>query len=428
MKKDEMMLGKVVMLIILVVTLVTLVVLYNHDKKDQLLRNSTQVSAAVECVSTCAVDECDALTGNAKQSCLLACFAGKCTNEGAEKMAEKTGMPGIGCISDGICNEFCAIGADSDCKELDCSNGEDDDNDGATDCADSDCDLVGFCEGLVELTCDDNSDNDGDGKIDCNDSDCSAAPICGPAPSLLFVATRDGSSEIYSVNADGTNQVNLTNNAARDFSAAYSPDRTKIAFSSNRDGNHDLYIMDADGSNVVNITNDTGFAAQVAWSPDGLKLAFSRGFNEIFTIDIDGTNEVNLTNNPARDENPSWSPDSLQIAFTSNRDVTKAIYVMNADGSNVQRIGRGKRADWSPDGTKFVLFASGIAIMDLNGSTTVLRVGTSDTPPKWSPNGGHIAFGAFTVLGGQDVFIMRANGTNVVRITTHPFVDASPEW
>ena len=58
------------------------------------------------------------------------------------------------------------------------------------------------------------------------------------------------------MNADGTAQTRLTNNAAIDDGPAWSPDGTKIAFTSNRDGNDEIYVMNADGTGQTRLTNN----------------------------------------------------------------------------------------------------------------------------------------------------------------------------
>jgi Tol biopolymer transport system component len=74
---------------------------------------------------------------------------------------------------------------------------------------------------------------------------------------IVFQSNRDGQSEIYVMNADGSAQTRLTNNPAADTAPAWSPDGTKILFTSLRDGptSPALYVMNADGSNQTRVTS-----------------------------------------------------------------------------------------------------------------------------------------------------------------------------
>ena len=89
------------------------------------------------------------------------------------------------------------------------------------------------------------------------------------AMKIAFTSNRDGDFEIYVMDADGSNTIQLTNNLfALDDRAAWSPDGTKIAFTSGREGEDDIYVMDADGSNPVNLTqNLAGSNRSPAWQP-----------------------------------------------------------------------------------------------------------------------------------------------------------------
>ena len=86
-------------------------------------------------------------------------------------------------------------------------------------------------------------------------------------------SNRDGDFEIYIMNADGSNQVNLTNNSAHaDTDADWSPDGTQIVFISSRDTewpDADIYVMDADGSNVTRLTTGPHFDRWPSWRPVG---------------------------------------------------------------------------------------------------------------------------------------------------------------
>ena len=142
-------------------------------------------------------------------------------------------------------------------------------------------------------------------------------------------------------------------------------ERTKIAFSSQRDGNADIYVMDADGKNLVNLTNNPTQDGSPAWSPDGRQVAFSAVHfdawhvpnSDIYVMNSDGKTPVNLTNSPALDFSPAWSPDGRKIAFMSmsnpnNRLRNHDIYVMNSDGTNPVRLTNNPASEvhpsWSP--------------------------------------------------------------------------------
>src|SRR5687767_32996 len=89
-------------------------------------------------------------------------------------------------------------------------------------------------------------------------------------------------------------------------------DKGKIAFASDRAGNMDIWLMNPDGTNPVQLTNDPLPEVFPAFSPDGNKIAFVRGERagaEIYVMNANGTGQTQLTSNGMGDAQPTWSPD-----------------------------------------------------------------------------------------------------------------------
>ena len=157
---------------------------------------------------------------------------------------------------------------------------------------------------------------------------------------FAILSIRNGNSEVYIIDTDGSNEKNLSNNPWEDTHPSWSPDGTQIAFSSDRDGNGEIYVIDSDGSNLKRLTSNTSWNGSPAWSPDGKKIAFTSnrdGNSEVYVMNSDGSNQMNLTGNSATDAGPIWSPDGGKIVFTSERDGNSEIYIMDSDGSNQKR-------------------------------------------------------------------------------------------
>ncbi|MDE0426583.1 MAG: hypothetical protein OXN25_17160 [Candidatus Poribacteria bacterium] len=145
-------------------------------------------------------------------------------------------------------------------------------------------------------------------------------PVSAQMPAtekIVFVSNRDGNSEIYIMNPDGSGQTNLTHHRGNDYSPAWSPTGRQILFASDRAGKvSDLYVMDADGDSVKPIFRKRMERRHPAWSPDGERIAYYRvdgGEVAIYTASIDGRNEKRI----AIGMLPDWSPDGSEIAFMS---------------------------------------------------------------------------------------------------------------
>ena len=115
--------------------------------------------------------------------------------------------------------------------------------------------------------------------------------------------------------------VRLTRSKGNDLGPSWSPDGRRIAFASSRDGDSEIYVMNADGTGELNLTNNVSLDKNPSWSPNGGKIAFASdrdGDLEIYLMNVDGTEQENLTRSPgAEDDLPTWSPNSEGIAYAS---------------------------------------------------------------------------------------------------------------
>jgi Tol biopolymer transport system component len=129
------------------------------------------------------------------------------------------------------------------------------------------------------------------------------APVYSPNGSrILFDSTRDGNTEIYVMNADGSNQRRLTDDDGEDWGATWSPDGSQIAFNSDRTGAMEIYLMAADGTGVTRLTRDEIWDTSPSWSPDGSRIAYTRnnqsGIGQVWSMKTDGTDQRNLSRSP----------------------------------------------------------------------------------------------------------------------------------
>ncbi len=164
---------------------------------------------------------------------------------------------------------------------------------------------------------------------------------------IVFTSTKDGDLDIYTMNVDGTNVKRLTNTPGYDGGPWWSPDGTKIVYRAHhpkdsaelaqynellannmiRPSKVELFVMNADGSNQTQITNLGGANFGPSWTPDGQRILFSsnhtnprsRDFN-LYIVNLDGTGLTQITTHPEFDGFPMFSPDGTKMIWASNRN------------------------------------------------------------------------------------------------------------
>jgi Tol biopolymer transport system component len=176
---------------------------------------------------------------------------------------------------------------------------------------------------------------------------------------IAFMAGVGPDVDLYVLHRATGAVTRLTVTPGHDGFPAWSPDGTQIAFNSAREGGvPQVWVMSADGSAPVQLTFDAAPKGQLPdWSPDGSKIAYqssATGGGDIYVMNADGSSKVQLTSTPEQEFGPAWSPDGAQIAFVrvlGASPLDRAIYVMDADGSDAREVAQGSRVPtWQPRG------------------------------------------------------------------------------
>lgn len=180
----------------------------------------------------------------------------------------------------------------------------------------------------------------------------SITPAFSPSgDSIAFTSTVSEDAEIYLIDLKGDLLGRITNSYSIDEGPTWSPDGSQLIFASERAGRLHLFKGGRSGGasrlTFVGYQND-----QADWAPTGDKVAFTsrdQGRFDIFIMNPDGSKIQRLTHQEGDNESPSWSPDGRYVVFSSTRSGHSALYVMSWDGDNPQMIDTSTcvNPDWS---------------------------------------------------------------------------------
>jgi Tol biopolymer transport system component len=244
----------------------------------------------------------------------------------------------------------------------------------------------------------------GQAPVRLNAGTVSRAPTPSPdglrvafAVSMEELGTGARIDDLFAVDRNGMNMKRLTTAAGYDDSPSWSPAGGRIAWHHwETDGRSDIWVMNADGSNPVNLTADmpaAGYRSAPEWTRDGSRIAFSQTEHgvagttaSIWTMNADGSDKRQITSTlTGFDSSPTWSPDGVHIAFTRYYGAESDLTVVNVNDGELRRIplpGLEAAPAWSPDGM-FIAFTMGGSgnIYTVKPNGTQVRLRTID--PAW---------------------------------------------
>lgn len=251
-------------------------------------------------------------------------------------------------------------------------------------------------------------------------------PVWSPdASKIVFYSTAG--FDIYRINYDGENLINLTNHPGHDSQPDISPDGEWVTFSSDRNGNLDIFIIKIDGSNLTQLSMDDEDESHPVWSHDGQKILYKRGSNDLMIMDDDGSNTIEITVQEAAlgFDDHSWLNNDAQIVYNQEGK----IYIANANGVGQNLISDSTKNAWYPNyssanSTVVFVYRDGAegemweVNIDGTNHRKLISLEGDLSQPKYSPDGKSIVFNDDVNSSLNQMYIIDSDGTNRRKVTS----------
>ncbi len=309
-----------------------------------------------------------------------------------------------------------------------------------------------------------------------------SATFPGDNGRLVFQRPAGDQTDVYTIKPNGKRLKRVLDAPVIEEEAAWSPDGRRIAFARSAKGGFptEIWTASPNGGDLQRVTHWNDLATQPSWTADGRIVYFTtKDFPqptspkgppppaELYSMGADGADQRRLTSDEVIQTDPAVSPVDGTVAFTKWQPVAGepgvfdlGIFSIGPDGSGLRALAPFSpdrdaiNPIWSPDGTKIVFEVasaspparpgssdrqSDLAVMNSDGTGVrrLTRTRTLETTPVWSPDGRFIAFTSDRHkklknrerLGPHfELYIMRADGTRVRRLTHNRVADIYPDW
>jgi TolB protein len=169
-----------------------------------------------------------------------------------------------------------------------------------------------------------------------------SAPAWSPdGKQLAVVLSKDGASQIYLMNPDGSNLRRMTFSGAIDTEPFFSPDGQWLYFTSDRGGSPQIYRMPVQGGDAMRLTFEGSYNVSPRISPDGKTMAYvarnSDGRFQVTIMDLASRQSQTLTDG-SRDESPSFAPNGRMLLYATDVEGKGVLAAVSVDGRFQQRL------------------------------------------------------------------------------------------
>jgi TolB protein len=236
----------------------------------------------------------------------------------------------------------------------------------------------------------------------------------------------------------------LTDGMSQVAFPVWSSDGTRLAFLTDRDdADYGIYVLRVNGSMLARVLDSAAMYSSLAWDPRGERIAYVCD-RQICLLELNTGGSAALGESlPAGlyASSPAWSPDGTRLAFVSNRAGVPAIFTMDGEGKDVQKLADDpalpQSLAWSPTGEWIAVGSDapgrGIFLLRPDGSEVRLLVENAYYP-TWSPDGRWLAYTARPLESLQPVILLidvleaLQGRAEPVRLTEDNVYNDFPAW